>query len=37
MSGTQNRLTITDAEGNYHFDDVEDERLLRRDAFAGQL
>jgi len=23
MSGTQNRLTITDAQGNYHFDDVE--------------
>jgi hypothetical protein len=23
MSGTQNRLTITDAEGNYHFGDVE--------------
>jgi len=23
MSGTQNRLTITDAGGNYHFDEVE--------------
>src|SRR2546428_847524 len=23
MSGTQNRLTITDTQGNYHFDDVE--------------
>jgi hypothetical protein len=23
MSGTQNRLTVTDAEGRYHFDDVE--------------
>jgi CSLREA domain-containing protein len=23
MSGTQNRLTITDAAGNYHFDNVE--------------
>ncbi|HEX3229453.1 MAG TPA: choice-of-anchor Q domain-containing protein, partial [Pyrinomonadaceae bacterium] len=23
MSGTQNRLTITDAEGKYHFEDVE--------------
>jgi CSLREA domain-containing protein len=23
MSGTQNRLTITDAQGNYHFDNVE--------------
>jgi CSLREA domain-containing protein len=23
MGGTQNRLTITDAEGNYHFDNVE--------------
>jgi CSLREA domain-containing protein len=23
MSGAQNRLTITDAEGNYHFDNVE--------------
>src|SRR5437016_2248157 len=22
MSGTQNRLTITDSQGNYHFDDV---------------
>jgi hypothetical protein len=23
MNGTQNRLTITDAQGNYHFDNVE--------------
>ena len=23
MSGTQNRLTVTDAQGNYHFDDVQ--------------
>ena len=23
LSGTQNRLTITDAEGNYHFDEVD--------------
>jgi len=23
MSGTQNRLTVTDSQGNYHFDDVE--------------
>jgi hypothetical protein len=23
MTGTQNRLTVTDANGNYHFDDVE--------------
>jgi hypothetical protein len=23
MTGTQNRLTVTDAAGNYHFDDVE--------------
>ncbi|HEX3143816.1 MAG TPA: choice-of-anchor Q domain-containing protein [Pyrinomonadaceae bacterium] len=23
MSGTENRLTITDAQGNYHFDNVE--------------
>jgi hypothetical protein len=23
MSGTENRLTITDAQGDYHFDDVE--------------
>jgi hypothetical protein len=23
MSGTQNRLTVTDAQGNYHFDNVE--------------
>jgi hypothetical protein len=37
MSGTQNRLTVTDAEGRYHFDDVETERLLCDYTFAREL
>ena len=37
LSGAQNRKFITDANGNYRFDECGDGRLLHSHAFASEL